>query len=287
MQNTVAVALGTFDGLHKAHIAVLMSALNQNTDKKICITFPYPPKMTDSEPQLLLAPEEKEKMLKTMGFDEVINLDFNKVKTLTPTEFLDYLVSEFGATHISVGYNYRFGSSASGDTEFLKDYCQKHGLHAVITDGIKIADEVVSSSAIRHYLKTGNTTNATEFLGRNFKFTAKVISGDKRGRTIGVPTVNQMLPKGLVKVKFGVYYSLVNIDGKKYKAVTNIGYRPTYELETPISETHIIGFSGDLYEKQLSVELVEFLREERKFENLQALKNAVQKDIEYVKSHKR
>lgn len=284
MQKTVSVALGTFDGLHKAHMAVLQTALSQNTHKKICITFPHPPKMTGGKMQLIITPEDKQKMLLSMGFDEVITLNFSKVKNLSPTEFLDFLVKTYGTTHISVGYNYRFGAGALGDAKFLQEYCQKNGIHAIITDSIKCDGEVVSSTAIRQFLKNGDILKANKFLGRNFSFTSPVISGDKRGRTIGVPTINQALPDGLVEALHGVYFSLVKFDGKTYKAVTNIGYRPTFKLETPISETHIIGFEGDLYNKNVSVELIKFIREERKFETLQELQKAVQKDILLVKS---
>ena len=284
MPKTVAVALGTFDGLHKAHKAVLECALNQSTDEKICVTFPYPPKMEVGKKELLLTQSQKEKMLYSMGFDKVINLDFKKVKDLGPQDFLDYLVKTFSATHFCVGYNYRFGCHAKGDAEFLKNYCSEKGLTAIITDGIKCEGTYISSSSIRKFLKEGKPEMAAEFLGRNFSFTSKVISGDRRGRTIGVPTINQELPKGLVEVLFGVYFSTLKINNKSYKAVTNIGIRPTYKLEKPMAETHIIGFEGDLYAKEVTVELVKYLRNEKQFRSLESLTSALKEDIEQANS---
>ena len=218
-------------------------------------------------------------MLLSMGFHKVITLDFDKVKTLSPEEFLNLLVKNFGATHFSVGYNYHFGKGASGNAKFLREYCNKYSLTPIITDGVKENGEYISSSAIRQYLKEGNVKGANSFLGRRFSYTATVIAGDKRGRTIGVPTINQHLPQGLVQVKFGVYHSFVELDGQGYNAITNIGLRPTYEVDTPILETHIIGFSGDLYGKNVTVQLVDYIRPEQKFTTLEELTTAIKNDI--------
>ncbi len=274
-----AVALGTFDGLHTAHRKVL--SLPQGF-KKVAITFKMPPKMlVYGQSELLLSFDEKCRLLKELGIDEIIALDFDKVKNETPEEFLSFLKNEIGANYITCGFNYRFGKGGAGDTQMLEAFCKQNGIELRVSSPYLLPDgNALSSSYIRSLLKKGEIEKANGYLYKPFSFTAKVNKGDQRGRTIGFPTVNQKYPESLVKLRFGVYKTEVLVDDIKYSAITDIGHRPTYETDFIISETFIKNFSGDLYGKEITVIPVKFLRDEIKFNSLDDLKEQIKKDLE-------
>ena len=138
----------------------------------------------------------------------------------------------------------------------------------------------LSSSYIRSLIKNGETQKANEFLYKPFSFTAAVQKGDQRGRTIGFPTINQHYPEYLVKPRFGVYKTKVLIDGNEYDGITDIGTRPTFKIDFVISETFVKNFSGDLYNKEITVIPVKFLRDEKKFSSIEELKEQIKKDLE-------
>lgn len=274
-----AVALGTFDGLHNAHREVLNLP---NGFKKVAVTFNKPPKMVIcGKDELLLTEQEKLCFLKELGIEEIITLEFNKVRDNSPEGFLNYLKNEIGADYISCGFNYRFGKNGLGDTDLLADFCSKNSIELHISNPYLLDDGApLSSSYIRSLLKNGKVEKVNEFLYKPFSFTAPVQKGDQRGRTIGFPTVNQRYPEALVKPRFGVYKTKVLIDGNEFEAISDIGVRPTYETNFVISETFIKNFSGDLYGKEITVVPIKFLRDEKKFNSLDELKAQIKKDLE-------
>ena len=277
MQN--AVALGTFDGVHKGHLAVLQIPDNY---KKIALIFRIPPKCVKrGVTELLLNPEEKIKKLKNMGF-QVEVLDFNKMEKLTAKEFLEYVNRRFSPALISCGFNYRFGYGGEGDTVSLGEFCGEKGIILKVANPVTEDGKTISSSLIRKLLKSGDVAHANRLLGYDFSFVSKVLKGDGRGRTLGFPTINQRYPETLTPPKFGVYESEILIDGKIYKGITNIGVRPTFPSDFIISETFIMDFGGDLYGKDLRVSLKSFLRDEKKFSSAEELKIQVLKDIEKI-----
>lgn len=273
----IAIALGTFDGVHIAHRKVLDLPKDY---KKIAVTFKKPPRMFfEKKAELIMNYEDKCKALKELGFDEVLPLDFEKVKDTEPYDFLELLWQKYSPSVISCGFNYRFGKNGLGDTELLSRFCEEKGITLKISDAVLSDGEVVSSSKIRKLLKSGNIEKANELLYKPFSFSAQVVGGDRRGRTIGFPTINQKYPENLVTLKFGVYKTKVLFDGKLYEGITNIGIRPTFESHYVISETYIKAFSGDLYSKTVVIEPVAFLREEKKFASLEELKKQINEDI--------
>ncbi len=272
-----AIALGTFDGVHIAHRVVLDLP---DGYKKTAVTFKMPPKMFfENKKELLMTFEEKVNVIKNLGFQKVVALDFNQIKNTDPLEFLEFLYNEYNPAVISCGFNYRFGKNGAGDTDLLKDFCNQKGVKCRICDAVTKNGEAVSSTLIRNLLKQGEIEKANTLLKDEFSFSAKVIKGDKRGRTIGFPTVNQKYPEDLVKTKFGVYKTKVLFDGKEFEGITNIGIRPTFESEYVISETFIKDFSGNLYGKTVKIALRKFLREEIKFDSLEELKSQIQNDL--------
>lgn len=275
-----AIALGTFDGLHMGHRAVLA----QTSDFfSIAVTFDIPPKsVLTGEPQLLILPQERAKRIKHLGINQVEMQSFNDVKNIKATDYLEYLKQKYNPARIVCGFNYRFGYKAEGNTELLAQFCQKNGIEFICVPPVEKDGKVISSSHIRSLMCEGNIEEATSQIYGGFGFTAPVLHGDARGRTLGFPTANQNYPKELIKLRFGVYISRVTVDGKEYKAITNVGIRPTYRTDAVGCETFIKDFSGDIYGKEMKTELLCFVREEQKFPSTQALKNAILNDVKLL-----
>lgn len=273
----IAVALGSFDGLHLGHKKVLELP---NEYKKVAVTFLKPPKMYfGGNDELLLTFSQKRKALCELGYEEVYKLDFNVVRDIEPNEFLEMLYNKYKPSLISCGFNYRFGKDGKGDTKVLKEFCQEKGIKLNICEEVKHNNETVSSTKIRNLLQEGKIEKANELLNKSFCFSAVVEKGDQRGREIGYPTINQKYPENLVKLKNGVYKSKVMFKNREYEAITNIGIRPTFESDYIISETYIKNFNGDLYGKDVTIVPCEFLREEIKFGSLEELKKQIEQDI--------
>ena len=272
-----AIALGTFDGLHTAHREVINLPTGY---KKIAVTFKTPPKMYFSgNYEMIMTFEEKCEALKTLGFGEICALDFGEVKDTPLTEFLEKIFVKYNPSYISCGFDYRFGKGAEGNVDSLAKYCRQKGIELNVCNEITYNNQTVSSSMIREFLKNGEIERANSLLLNPFSFTGEVIEGQKRGRTIGFPTINQKYPEELVKLKFGVYKTKILFDGKEYFGVTNIGIRPTFKSDYVISETYIKDFSGDLYGKTVKTVPLKFLRSEIKFNSAEELKRQIEKDI--------
>lgn len=277
MQIKNAIALGTFDGVHKGHRAVLNLPEGFN---KIAVTFAVPPKLVLSgESGLITTAEDKCRILKNINIDEIYLLDFENNRNMRASEFLDFLYGKFAPCLISCGFNYRFGKNGEGNTETLQKFCEEKGIEFKCVSPVNTGDIPVSSTLIRKMLTNGEIDKANSLLTEPFSFESEVISGDRRGRTIGFPTVNQKYPKELVRLKFGVYRTDVLIGKKRYSGITNIGIRPTYKSDYIISETYILNFSGNLYGKKIRIVPLEFLREEKKFSSLEELKKQIAEDI--------
>ena len=277
------VALGTFDGLHKGHLSVLNSALAFEGLKPVAVTFPEPPKrLQNREIGMLMTSEEKNSWLKKMGF-EIKELKYDAVCDMSPTEYLEKLFRELSVKAAVCGADHRFGKNGAGNAATLKAFCEANGVKAVICPDLKVDNMAVSSSRIREFLKNGELEEVLLLLGRPFSFKTEVVHGEQRGRTIGFPTANQRLPKELVVPKLGVYATAVEVDGKKYAGVTNIGIRPMFQLKEPQSETYICDCSADIYGKTVEITLLQYLREEGHFGSLEGLKAAIAEDTKKAK----
>ncbi len=256
-----AVALGDFDGMHLAHRTVV----------------------TGADDVTIYCVNNKFSLLQKSIFEErypkVIFADFDEIKELSGENFIEKIIIEkLGANTVLCGFNFRFGKNASWSALDMRDYCEKKNVWVRILEHLDFQNEPISSTRIRKAISSGNIEHANGMLGYNFCFESEVIKGDQRGRTIDFPTINQHLPKGLIVPKFGVYESRVVINSKEYKAFTNIGMRPTWRVNEPLSETHIFGFSGDLYGQTVRVELLRYLREEKLFSSIEDLKEQLNYD---------
>ena len=275
-----AIALGTFDGLHAGHRAVIEKTADFFS---VAVTFKIPPKsILLGEPQLLVLPQDRKKALEDLGINQVDMQNFEDVYHIDAINYLENLYQKYKPSKIVCGYNYRFGKNAAGDTALLNRFCKNHNIEFCCVPEQCDGKKPISSTAIREYIKNGNIEKANTLLYNNFSFTSEVIHGDARGKTLGFPTANQKYPHLLVKAKFGVYISRVTVDGKTYKAVTNVGIRPTFKTDTIGCETYIKDFSGDLYNKNIKTEFIKFIRAEQKFDSVNQLKQAISNDIELL-----
>ena len=240
-----AIALGTFDGVHLGHKVVLETAVNSGLFP-VAVVFSIPPKAYLKNEKIILSDlNEKTRLIKETGVKELHYLDFSKIKDVSATDFFKFLKEKYNPKIIVCGFNYTFGKDCSGDTTQLKKLCDENGITLKVVDKISAFGQVVSSSLIRVLLKNGDCETAAMLMGHPFSVSGKVLHGDKRGRQMDFPTVNQLLNKRTALLKFGVYMSKMTIDGKEYYGMTNIGYRPTFPSSTPLCETHLFDFSGD------------------------------------------
>ncbi|MDR1410110.1 MAG: riboflavin biosynthesis protein RibF [Oscillospiraceae bacterium] len=264
------IALGSFDGLHIGHTAVLRDAELPATH---CLLFDVHPRCTIAgiQPLRLLTDETRDVFLRKMGIKPIV-LPFAELRGISPQQFVtEILLKKLAATGVICGYNYRFGSHAAGDTDILFRLCKTAGIACRIVPPILFDGVPVSATRIREVLLAGQIAVANDMLGRAFGYDFPVLHGDARGRLLGYPTANQSFPVGFLVPRRGVYASRAEVGGKLYSAMTNIGLRPTFEGGKLISETHIFGFSGDLYGQNLPLALLRFTREERTFANAEEL----------------
>ncbi len=284
-KNGIALALGTFDGFHIGHKKVIENAIASNRKPKVLLFNEHPQKVLKSKsPGELITETNKRKLLQEWGVEPII-INFSDIMNLTYEEFFyEVIVKKVGASVLSCGFNYHFGAKASGNTEKLKVLCEKENVELLISEPVEYKGEPVSSTRIRNAIRNGDIEDANDMLGREFSYDFLVVHGDARGRTIDSPTINQFFSEDFIVPEYGVYASYSIIDGKKYPSVTNVGVRPTIEgFSKERSETNIVGFNGDLYDKNISVHLLKKIREEMKFNNLDELRNQIAKDREVSK----
>ena len=177
------------------------------------------------------------------------------------------------------GEDFRFGFRGEGNAQVLADFCKERDLSWAVVPDQKLDGIRISSTHIRGLLKAGEMAEANRFLGHPHGLSGEVMGGKQVGRTIGFPTANLPLPDGVLVPKFGVYAGKAVVDGTEYMAVTNVGTRPTVNGQSANAECHLLDFSGDLYGKTLTLSFCEFLRPEKKFASLEALREEIQKNI--------
>ena len=283
-----AVALGYFDGIHIGHKKVLDMALSKAKENglvPVVVLFDIHPKklLSGNVPPMLTSEERKREILTEMGF-EIFDFDFREGMNYEPDEFIEkILVETLGARVVSCGFDYHYGKGGKGNAETMRADLQKRGIEFYSVEPVFSGDEVVSSTAVRRFITEGEIEKANAMLGEYFSYAFTVNKGDGLGRTWGIPTINQSFPEDFIVPKRGVYVSQTMVDSESYLSVTNIGVRPTVADNEVRSETCILDFAGDLYGKKIQVKLIKYLREEQKFPNVDALRDAIGKDIEIAR----
>lgn len=279
MDKKRAIALGAFDGLHLGHLRVLEGTKQFGLAPSVLLFSEHPAKvLCGTTPPILITDTKRDALLREMGI-EPLKTDFREIVSLSAREFVQEILRDrLHAGAVSCGENYTFGKERAGTPAVLKALCAECGIQLFVAPTAEALGAPVSSTRIRKLLQNGETESANALLGRRFSYAFEVVHGDERGRTLHFPTINQFFPSDFVVPKYGVYASQVFINGSYHAAVTNIGVRPTIGTKTPRSETCILGFSGDLYGQHTEVELLSYLRPEQKFDSLDALRAAIQKD---------
>ena len=277
------VALGFFDGVHLGHQALLKACVElaeQIGGKTAAITFENHPQSVFSNeiPPLLTTLADRQRLLHRYGMEQIYAFPVTKdVMSTNWRVFLDQLV-EKGAVGFACGDDFRFGHRGEGNGDKLMAYCAEKKLPCVIIPEQTMDDTRVSSTYIRRQLEEGDMATAVCFLGHPHILTGQVVSGRHLGRKLGIPTANLIIPVGVIVPRFGVYACRVEIDGKMYPAVANVGTRPTVGGHRITVEPWILGFDGDLYGRELTLEFHKFLRPEKKFDSLEALQAEIRKN---------
>jgi riboflavin kinase/FMN adenylyltransferase len=224
---------------------------------------------------------ERVRLLHAYGIDTVVVEPFDAAfAALTADDWVErFLVARLHPAHVVVGFNFSYGKARGGNPEHLTASGKKHGFSVEVIEPVVIETIVVSSTRVREFLLEGNVEGAALLLGRPFAITGTVVRGDQRGRTIGFPTAN-IDPDHELLPEHGVYASRADIGGQVIDGVTNVGRRPTFGGKEVTVESYLFDWSGDLYGKPVRVELIARLREERRFDGIDALKAQLTKDVE-------
>ncbi len=269
--------LGNFDGFHQGHKALLDSLLKMPNKKAVISFTPHPRSYFDKDNfKYIMNYDQKTETIKKSGIDYCIRLDFESFKDLSPMEFIDFL-KNIGVKDITCGEDYRFSKGRAGTPDELS----KH-FNTTIIGEVKFNEIRISSTLIRNLISDGMLEIANELLGFNYKIIGEVIEGRQLGRTIGFPTANVEYASYILPKK-GVYYGYVIHDDKRYKSMINIGNNPTMNHVDKLSlEAHIIDFDEDIYGKNISIEFVERLRNEIKFNGINELLGQLNKDKEDI-----
>ena len=283
MKNTI-YALGFFDGVHIGHAALLRECrrlADASGCKAAAVTFSSHPDtlVLGKTPSLINTIEDRIRLLKSHGMDDVIVLPFDKqMQTMNWQAFLTSLQENYGAAGLVCGHDFRFGNLGEGNAALLQAYCQENHMPCAVVPEQRLGETPVSSTHIRTLLEEGRMEDAAAFLGHPHILTGEVVTGRKLGRTLGIPTANLSIPDGVVQLPFGVYACKALAEGKEYLAVTNIGNRPTVGGHRITVEPWLLDFQGDLYGKQLTLSFYAFLRPQQKFPSLDALKEEILKN---------
>ena len=287
MQERV-IALGFFDGVHLGHGALLRRAAAEAA-KRGCesavFTVDRPPKevITGIPCPLINSPEDRAELVRRLyGIDEMIMVPFDDEMRTTPWDrfVTEILVGRYGAVHLVAGHDHHFGHKNQGSPELLREKCAELGLGCDIIPAVTIGGVTVSSTHIRKLLEEGDVETARAFLGHPHVLTQTVGHGRQLGRTIGIPTANLVAPPHVLLPKRGVYAAKITLpDGRAFGGVTNVGVRPTVNNGQDVTvEPWILDFDGDLYGQAIRVEFFRRLRDERKFESLDALRSQIETD---------
>jgi riboflavin kinase/FMN adenylyltransferase len=287
LKNAV-LTIGTFDGVHLGHKTILdkMLAHTKSVDgESVLLTFePHPRKVLfPDQPLKIITPlQQKLELISQAGIEHIVVVPFTpEFAQLSAREYItDFLIEKFHPRCIVIGYDHHFGHDRAGNIDMLKEYKEQYGYDVFEISAQLIDEAAVSSTKIRKALDTGDVAVARQMLGRDFGLRGTVISGAQLGRTIGFPTAN-IRPDHIEQIipAKGVYAVNVLIDGTPYPAMMNIGNRPTVTKEIALHiEAHIFNFEKDIYHQSVEVQFVERMRDEQKFDSLDALKAQLQKD---------
>ena len=282
--NSEIVCIGAFDGVHLAHQELFRKTRDLNKKFDI-VTFDVLPKIYFNDSlKPIVSNKERNEIFQSFSPQNLIHLNFDQFNKISSEDFSKFLDENLGIKKIVIGKDFKFGNNRSGDVNFLIDYFGENNVY--LLDDFLINNEKVSSTKLRYYLSTGEIDKANNLLGRDFSLSGNVIQGKQLGRELGFPTANLLLDEDVFLPTFGVYYGVIEVDTKKFNCIINIGLNPTVDTEDSVKiEAHILDFGDDIYQKDIKLFLKNFIRNEKKFNNIDELKNQIMKDIDSVKKY--
>ena len=286
----IALAIGVFDGVHSGHREIIRTVCRMAEERgavACALTFePHPKSIVGAPPELLTSPEERRRLLLDAGADITGTIVFDRqTASIEPEDFLLKLINDprFELAGISVGEHWRFGNRGKGGGKLIADFAKQYGFEFSAVPELEEDGVVISSSVIRKMISDGNISGAARMLGRYPSLEGRVEKGfGVAGKELETPTAN-LIPEYGVLVPDGVYAGFVVLDGKRHPAAINIGVAPTYNVNRRRVEIHLLDWKGDLYGKNLTVELVGFIRKERTFADGNALKKQIFSDIATIR----
>ena len=282
------VTIGSFDGVHIGHqqiIKTLTEGAKAEKSASVIVTFfPHPAKVLRPfpDPFYLSTPEEKDATLARLGLTSVLTINFSReLANLTAFEFMSILHRQLKFSCLLIGYDFRLGANREGDFYKLRDIGEHLGYCVRAIEPLQSTSQVVSSSLIRKLISEGEITASNIMLGQEYTVSGEIVHGDGRGRHIGIPTANIEPWKEKLIPKIGVYAAFAQLEGYRYKAVVNIGRRPTFYDKPALQtiEVHLLDFDKDIYGSHLSLNFFERIRDEVKFNSADELMGQIRKDI--------
>ena len=291
IEEECVLSLGKFDGLHRGHETLLEHMMEQKNKgcATVLFTFAIPPRpgRINEVQKVLTTNEEKVAICEEQGIDYLIEYPFTKeVMTMEPEAFIEMLASSMKIRGIVVGTDFHFGHNRRGDYHMLRQYAGKYGYEVIVVEKIKEDSRDISSTFVREEIAAGNIEKANHLLGYRYFVTSRVLHGNQIGRTIGIPTINQLPPKEKLLPPNGVYVTEAYIGDRWVRGISNVGCKPTIEGEYPVGvETHLLDFAEDVYDKMVTVEFLSRVRSERKFASIEALKEQMQNDVAYGRAY--
>ncbi len=282
MSDGNSITLGIFDGVHMGHRRLIEKTveLKKPQKKAVALTFAYPASYhldNRNFPGLIYSPQKRETIMKSLGIDEVVFLDFEKLKNLAPLEFIKLIKDEFDPATLTVGFNYHFGKDRLGNSDLLCDMGHRFDFRTSVIPPVYYSGHRVSSSLIRYYIGDGEIKRANDILAKPFSLEGKVYKDQGIGMKLGFPTANfKREGKSMLTPGLGVYLAFSPSIGY---GLLNIGKRPTVNEGDLIHyEIHYLNGKHQLYGQMIECLLIEYLRTEKKFENLEQLKDQIERD---------
>lgn len=287
------VTIGTFDGVHLGHQQILKQLIDTSRKSKlksVLLTFFPHPRMVlqpDISMRLIQTIQEREKALQKTGLDYLVIHPFStEFSRLSADDYVkQILVEQLNVRKVVVGYDHRFGRNRTASLEDMYHYADIHEFEVIEINAEKIESTAVSSTKIRKAIDEGNIELANTYLGHSFTIEGMVIDGDKRGRELSYPTANiDLQNQHKIVPKQGVYLVKSKLKGRVVYGMMNIGTKPTFDATMPSIEVHFLDWNGNLYGQAVQVELLKWVREERKFSSVEELQTQIQADEQYCRS---
>lgn len=286
LEDRSAVAIGKFDGMHLGHRKLLDIVLEHKSKGLLAVIFTFEPSPEEffagTMRKGLMSKDEKRAVFEKMGIDVLIEFPMNKETASTePDRFItEYLVEKLNAAVVVAGTDISFGNKGAGDAALLKQMAEANRYRTQIIDKVTFEGKVISSTLVRKTVSLGDMESVTAFMGEPYQVSGVVSHGRRLGRQLGMPTANITPSPEKLLPPSGVYYSYALLDGVKYKAISNVGCKPTVNSDEVMNvETYFYDFDEDIYGKELTVELLSFKRPEMKFDGVDELKAQMQIDM--------